>query len=542
MPRALMGLAIILAFAAPAAGDQDGALFELSDGAARPLKLSRKGGIEGPAGPARGLLSRALNGAAGAPAVQPLGGGRALILWRGEAEGPLAYAEVENRGGRLIERASGPWPAGWMPGGAGDFDRDGRVDLLMIRREGSGDRVRYEYLIARGQDRGFRLPVTPLPATRMLIVARSRGCHFAVADINGDGAADLLFHVVPHDGPFHTRLFVQYGDGRGHLKHRTHILASIPDACGNIAVADLDGDGDLDIILAPDDDASDEGRGAILLRAEGLEPIYKPGPPLDFVPTNARANADGSSFSIRLADLDGDGRVDLLSSESELKKLRRVERIRWGLGDGRFDDEAAVTLEDSALRAPRRPRFWLEDRGPIAGLSPGAAKALSAARVLELERALMSPEPAEAGAAMAALVEGGSAALPLLRSILVPKVDDALRLRPLIAALEDPSIAARDQAARGLAELGPGFGGALERALLDARSPEARWRLNIVIAARRGSSESFSSPIGRRRARALAIAEAVGGAEARAILRGFLRAFGQTGLGAEARAALDRMN
>jgi len=167
---------------------------------------------------------------------------------------------------------------------------------------------------------------------------------------------------------------------------------------------DLDGDGDLDLVLPTDD-----GLALVLAGPDGLAatPVATLEPPLEErLPGDARHYARGFARHVPLPlvrDLDGDGRPDLLFRGHE-GGWRRV-RVCFGTGGGRFgppvdplagraadaavevawigdldgDGRAEIVTAESlsgdrgSLRAAKRPRFRYAIHHPLAGGAWSAA-------------------------------------------------------------------------------------------------------------------------------------------------------------------------
>lgn len=159
---------------------------------------------------------------------------------------------------------------------------------------------------------GFtRLPFTStgINFTNQLPVERQttnqiylNGSGVALGDVDGDGRCDVFLAGL--DGG--SRLFRNLGDG-----HFADITASSGapgaglDATG-AALADLDGDGDLDIVL------NSVGGGTRILWNDG-KGRFNPGPVL---------NPGRGGMSLALADLEGDGDLDIYVANYRTVTLR----------------------------------------------------------------------------------------------------------------------------------------------------------------------------------------------------------------------------
>lgn len=206
-----------------------------------------------------------------------------------------------------------------------DLDGDGRDELFVGRGDaldpaGSPnltDRL-YAWEDGRLQDRTDHLPIP-------------EGGYFAVggvdaADLNGDGSPDLV--VAPRVAPIRSGEAAGFGDpvypgiwlnrGDGTLEERTAEMAPrmvdelrVPGVTG-VALGDLTGDGSPDLVLA-----TEWGAPSIWLNTNGqLEPV----------PASGLEEESGWWQTIRLADLNGDGRLDLLLGNHGINTRIRASR------------------------------------------------------------------------------------------------------------------------------------------------------------------------------------------------------------------------
>jgi len=183
--------------------------------------------------------------------------------------------------------------APYVPGtiAAGDLDGDGDVDLV------STNAARDKLLIFSQIGPGVFDP-------RPLLVdlpARSAPIRVVAADLEGDGDDDLVTATAsPSD-----RLMVSLHTARGNLDPEPTRLRSPPtmDDPQSIAAADLDGDGDGDLVSAN-------------LSSDNLTIFFQTSPrAFDSLPLAlGGATTTDIAFSVAVADLDGDSDIDVVSA------------------------------------------------------------------------------------------------------------------------------------------------------------------------------------------------------------------------------------
>lgn len=154
------------------------------------------------------------------------------------------------------------------------------------------------------------------------------GVAVALADVDGDGNLDV---VSAGD-----QLAVQLGDGAGGLRPGARVAAG--DYPSDLAFADLNADGVVDVVVA-----NHEVHYVTILLSDGdggLAPAAH---------SPLAVDVDPHPHAVGLADLDGDGRADLLVDHSP--RGRRTEGLRPdaggvlvvpGSGAGRFETPGTV--------------------------------------------------------------------------------------------------------------------------------------------------------------------------------------------------------
>jgi hypothetical protein len=160
------------------------------------------------------------------------------------------------------------------------------------------------------------------------------------ADLNGDGQLDI---VTANSGPNNVSVLLGNGDGTFQLAVNFNVNGLNPES---VAVADLNGDGVLDLVTAN----SSYPRGTVsVLRGIGDGTFL---PALNF-------NVERFPKSVAVADLNGDGIPDLVAanwkslSESGASLERGSVSVLLGEGSWKFGPLATTTAQEARL--PEQP-------------------------------------------------------------------------------------------------------------------------------------------------------------------------------------------
>lgn len=208
-------------------------------------------------------------------------------------------------------------PAGTLPGGA--FDSE---DVAVADYDGDGD---LDAVIAGEDDQMSELYLNDgsgvFTAANDRLPARGTAQSVIAADVDGDGDADLLFGN-------HGQNFLFVNSGAGRFSDQTRLRLPVrEDLTQDLEAGDVDGDGDLDLVVGNVDDNRlllNDGRGFFADAPERL--------PLRAATEETR-EAD-------LADVDGDGDLDLyFANLAFVAGADPQDRLLVNDGRGFFSDQ-----------------------------------------------------------------------------------------------------------------------------------------------------------------------------------------------------------
>jgi len=189
----------------------------------------------------------------------------------------------------------------------GDFNSDSRLDLAASSHDSN------DVFVLLGDGRGGFGPAPGSPVAAFAGI-RAHNHGLAVADVNGDGALDL---TLGHQET--GSIAVLLGDGKGRFAAGPGSPLRLGRGFYPHALADVDGDGRIDVV-APDL----LGSAIVVALGDGRGGFSAaPGSP---VAVKARP------FYVLLADLNGDGRMDIVATHDDIDDVD----VLLGEGGGRF--------------------------------------------------------------------------------------------------------------------------------------------------------------------------------------------------------------
>lgn len=186
--------------------------------------------------------------------------------------------------------------------GIGDFNADGRLDLVATSPDAGNVSILLQSTIGSGQ---FLSPLT--------VVAGFQPIDVAIADLNVDGLPDLaIANAGTPDNPATASLSVLLNN----LNSPGRFLAATNYATGarsqSIAVGDLNGDRNVDVAVANAGGLGNAGSVSILLQNPGGLGTFRPA-----------VNQPGTSqpLGVAIADLNGDSFSDIAVADSGVRVL-----------------------------------------------------------------------------------------------------------------------------------------------------------------------------------------------------------------------------
>ena len=214
--------------------------------------------------------------------------------------------------------------------GIGDFDRDGDLDVFGSNPGGTS----WTYFNdGRGDFHLICPTLRACPTVQGGLLTQA----VLVVDINGDKNLDLILATASNGFTANGQTRLLLGDGQGGFRDVT--ASNMPvdkDDTMDLALGDVDGDGDLDLVLA---NGSLDDKSAAHPRQTRLYLNNGKGVFTDVTLSNMPVDADFSQ-AVFLGDLDGDGDLDIVLGNGHpwLRAKGQKNKVYINDGKGKFVD------------------------------------------------------------------------------------------------------------------------------------------------------------------------------------------------------------
>lgn len=221
-------------------------------------------------------------------------------LYRNEGDGTFSD-QTEAAG--LLTQFAGVFGGSWGGMAAGDFNNDGWPDLYL-----GVSLFPNRLFVNDGQSRFVE-------TTTSEIADEGEATNVGIGDIDNDGDLDILQAAGGGDRPlFRSKMLLNLGDGQ-FLDVTEGVGMGVLGTSHGTRFADIDNDGDLDLVVGMRLASGETPTHVLMLNdGEGI-----------FTDATDSSGIEGAGANVAIADYDGDGFVDLILSDflSEQTRLYR---------------------------------------------------------------------------------------------------------------------------------------------------------------------------------------------------------------------------
>jgi hypothetical protein len=240
-----------------------------------------------------------------------------------------------------VQTDVGPYAANLV---AGDFNGDGKLDLAVLSGRNSYTDATVQVFYGNGDGTFSAGPTTDAGAP--LDLTETYVDRLVAADLNGDGKTDLAFSTTS-DTTGDPGVAILLGNGQGGFTPAAQPALGLGLSSGAlIAAADVNGDGIPDIVAVPRETAGSETAAILLGKGDGtFEAAISA--PLALPPGSASGasfNGDDGNVAVAVGDVTGDGKPDIVVENGTSGVV-----VAPGKGDGTFGPSYPDAADAAAL-------------------------------------------------------------------------------------------------------------------------------------------------------------------------------------------------
>jgi hypothetical protein len=204
----------------------------------------------------------------------------------------------------------------------GDFNGDGKPDLAVAVQDYAPNSLNHALVFLGNGDGTLQDPIAAAVPAGLNVASLAAG------DFNGDGKLDLAVVVNTLDGGAADEVLVFLGNGDGSFQAPKTYAVGV--GASAIVVGDFNGDGRLDLVTANSGtDPLENGSLSVLLgNGDGTFSAATS------IPLSGAVAP--SPYTVAAADLNGDGKLDLIVTLLDDTALTNSLAILLGRGDGSF--------------------------------------------------------------------------------------------------------------------------------------------------------------------------------------------------------------
>jgi hypothetical protein len=249
---------------------------------------------------------------------------------------------------------------GYVAAQLADLNADGHLDLILLGFQTAG----IEVYFGNGTGDWMLHATLPVPRPGQTMPGRA----LVVGDLNSDRSLDLVAAFQ------RWGVYVYYGDGRGGFAGGPVEFVSVSREFQSLALGDVNKDGHLDLVINGTFFGRDQANGPDVYLGDGRGGWTASSVGLKVVKF--------ASAGVALGDLDGDGNLDIVAGGSVSGNVRDGHGLFWFRGDGKGDwrlvqESGLPTRGLSALHSVTLADLYRDGSPVVIALSGGEAGSIT---------------------------------------------------------------------------------------------------------------------------------------------------------------------